>query len=88
MKPWRNGSAFDSRSKGWGFKSLRFQFLTEFLPNEEGHAASECEVILGSDKRELYMNKIERIYRKNKNLGLKKRLHDYLVEIYFALELT
>jgi hypothetical protein len=37
---------------------------------------------------ELYMNKIERIYKKNKNLGLKKRLHDYLVEIYFALELS
>jgi hypothetical protein len=31
---------------------------------------------------------IERIYKKNKNLGLKTRLHDYLVEIYFALELS
>ena len=26
MKPWRNGSASDSRPEGWGFKSLWLHF--------------------------------------------------------------
>jgi hypothetical protein len=38
-------------------------------------------------KRNQYIDRIEKIYKKNKNLGLKENLHDYLVDIYFVLEL-
>jgi hypothetical protein len=57
-------------------------------PNTEGHAASDCEVILGPDKRKQYTDKIERIYLRNRSLELKKNLHEYLLDIYYSIELS
>jgi hypothetical protein len=53
--------------------------------NSTGHAASECEKILGATKREYYTEKITRVYKANR-LPPQDSLHAYLQDIYFAVD--
>ena len=66
MKAWHNGSAFDSRSRGWGFKSLCLQsffFFKELNQNSYeilAYADDLCILCKGINQLLNILNKIEK----------------------------